>query len=256
MYKMEQTNIVNYVNECVKEFMSYIGVNTFPAFSIITKEMNLEKSKQQGFDSMAAAFYDVQTGTHRLEIWSKLYLPQLNAKYLVFHELTHILDAEVYSQRDKWKHMSNKGYTEYHAGQIDFMKLLGAENISSSFEFKMNQKIETVGGTKTAQEFVEMPRKLASELIGREDFPANLETLAVTLGIIFNYYGRRSVCLMYAGDYDDSADMSVIEGFLGKDTVKAFNNYMVGWFEAKKVTPIDMLYGKMILALAQKNKLG
>lgn len=43
MYKMEQTNIVNYVNECVKEFMSYIGVNTFPAFSILTKEMNLER---------------------------------------------------------------------------------------------------------------------------------------------------------------------------------------------------------------------
>lgn len=94
IYKTEQTNIVDYVNACVNEFMSYIGVKTFPTFSIITKEMDLEKSKQQGFDSMAAAFYDVQTGTHRLEIWSKLYLPQLNAKYLVFHELTHAKVAE------------------------------------------------------------------------------------------------------------------------------------------------------------------
>lgn len=250
---MEQTKIVDYVNACVNEFMSYIGVNTFPVFSIITKEMDLEKSKQQGFGSMAAAFYDVQTGTHRLEIWSKL--PQLNAKYLIFHELTHILDAEVYSQRDRWKHMSNKGYTEYHAGQIDFMKLLGAENISSPFEFKMNHKIETVGGTKTAQEFVDMPRKLASELIGRGDFPANLETLAVTMGLIFNYYGRRSVGMMYAGDYNDSVDMSVIDEFLGKDIVKVLNNYMVGWFDAEKVVPIDMLYGEMFLVLAQRNKL-
>lgn len=252
---MTQLKIEDYVISCVDEFKEYMGIDTFPVFSTVTKEIDLEKSKQQGFDSVATAFYDVQTGTHKLEIWSQLYLPQFNAKYLIFHELTHILDAEVYSQKDKLKHMSNKGYTEYHAGQIDFMKLLGAENVNQPFVFKMDQRIETFGESKTALEFVDMPRELASELIGRADFPANIETLAVTLGLIFNYYGRRSICLMYAENYNDNADMGAIENFLGKDPVKALNKYMQGWFDAKKVALIDMLFGRMILSLVQKNKL-
>ena len=106
--------------------------------------MTLEKPLKQGFDA-PAAFYDIPTGNHTLEIWSKLSLPQMNAAYLVFHEFTHIQDAEVYSQRDKFKHMSNKGYTEYHVAQIDFMKLLGAKSIAEPFSFSMKQSVETFG---------------------------------------------------------------------------------------------------------------
>ena len=203
----------------------------------------------------AAAFYDIPTGNHTLEIWSKLSLPQMNAAYLVFHEFTHIWDAEVYSQRDKLKHMSNKGYTEYHAAQIDFMKLLGAKSIAEPFSFSMKQSVETFGGTKTAKEFVDMPRNLANELISRKDFPANIETLATTMGAIFNYYGRRSICKMYATDYIDEADTSVIAGFIGEDTVKALDAFMLGWLDAGKVSLLDALYGKMIVSLVQRNKL-
>ena len=71
-----------------------------------------------------------------------------------------------------------------------------------------------------------MPRNLANELISREDFPANIETLATTMGAIFNYYGRRSICKMYATDYIDEADTSVIAGFIGEDTVKALDAFI------------------------------
>lgn len=47
-------------------------------FTIKSKEMTLEKSTKQGFDAPAAVFYDVSTGEHSLEIWSKLYLPQVD----------------------------------------------------------------------------------------------------------------------------------------------------------------------------------
>ena len=100
-----------------------------------------------------------------------------------------------------------------------------------------------------------MPRKHATKLISRKDFPRNIETLATTMGLIFNYYGRRSICKMYAIDYNDCADMDIIAGFIGQETIKALNDYMLGWFDAAKVSYIDTLYGQMIIALAKNNKL-
>ena len=245
-------DIKKYVQSCVDEYKSFVGISNFPSFSIKSKEMTLEKSQKQGFDAPAAVFYDILTGTHSLEIWSKLYLPQMNAKYLVFHEFTHIWDAEVYSQKDKVKHMSNKGYTEYHAAQIDFMKLLGAKSICEPFSFDVNQIFETVSGPKSASELVIMPLTLAAELISRNDFPANIETLTTTMGTIFNYYGRRSICKMYSVNYSDNADMSMIASFLGKDTVKVLDAYMLGWFDKNKVESIDKLYIRMVHTFASK----
>ena len=98
-------NITDYVRSCVDDFKHFVGIDSFPVFDVKSKEITIEKSLKQGFDSTAAVFYDIPTGRHTLEIWSKLSLPQMNAEYLVFHELTHIWDAEVFSQRDKLKHM-------------------------------------------------------------------------------------------------------------------------------------------------------
>jgi len=239
----------------VNDYKKFVKINNFPIFTIKPKEMTLEKSMKHGFDAPATVFYDVPTGAHSLEIWSRLYLPQMNAQYLVFHEFTHIWDAEVYSLKDKEKHISNKGYTEFHAAQIDFMRILGASNIYEPFSFNMNQKIETFGGTKTAIDFVEMPLNLATQLITRSDFPANIETLVTTLATIFNYYGRRSICKMYATNFKDVSDTSNIASFLGKDTINFLNTYMLGWFDKNKVRLIDELYKGMILTIVSKYNL-
>lgn len=118
-----------FIKNCESDFMRFCGIDSLPSYHIISKEMTLDKSQNEGFDSVASAFYDVSTGAHRLEMWVKLYLPQMNAEYLVFHELTHILDAETFSQKDKCKNVANKGYTEFHAAQNDFMQILGAKSI-------------------------------------------------------------------------------------------------------------------------------
>lgn len=119
----------------------------------------------------------------------------------------------------------------------------------------MNQKIETFSGTKTAKDFVDMPLNLATKLITRSDFPASIEILATTLATIFNYYGRRSICKMYAANFDDVGDTSTIKYFLGTDTIKALNAYMLGWFDKNKVSLIDELYKKMILTFVSKYNL-
>jgi len=227
-----------------------MGIESMPSYQLIPKDMSLELAKKQGFDSPAATFYDIPTGAHKLKIWSLV--PQLRADYLVFHEFTHILDAETYSKRDKNKHMSNRGYTEYHAAQIDFIKLLGAESISQPFSFSMSKTFETFGGTKTAADFVKTPHAHATELINRHDFPANIETLATTFGLIFNYYGRRSICQMYSIDYLENVDNSTIADLILKETVEALDKYMLGWFDSIHVATIDQLYQRMAISLAQQ----
>lgn len=61
---------------------------------------------------------------------------------------------------------------------------------------------------------------------------------------------------MYSVDFKDEIDNSAIEKFLGLDTVKALDTFMQGWFGPEKVAMIDMLYGRMVVSLAQKYKLG
>lgn len=251
-------DITTFVRSCVKDFQAFVGIDSFPAFIIKTKEITMDKAIKQGYEAPASAYYDTSTGLHSLEIWSKLSLPQMNAKYLVFHELTHIWDAEVYSRKDKVKHMSNKGYTEYHASQIDLLELLGVKNTAQPISFNMNQTVNTFSGTKTVKAYVDEARTLAIELIQRDDFPANIATLATTLGIIFNYYGRRSICKIHATNFEDNADMSVISAFIGENgdsTINALNNFMLGWLEPERVAFIDKLYHDMTFYLLKKYKL-
>lgn len=52
--------------------------------------------------------------------------------------------------------------------------------------------------------------------------------------------------------YTDNADVSAVSSFLGEDTVKALDSYMLGWFDANKVGLIDELYKRMILTFASR----
>ncbi len=208
-------------------------------------------ANKKGFGSFASHHYDIQTGTHFLYVWSDMYQPQLHAEYLLFHEFTHILDTEMYVQKDKIKNVMYKGFLEYHAGQIDFLKVLGVEKIDMSFNFSMKQMCETVCGPKVAEEFVIEAYDTSTNLINRSDFPADVETLATTFGLIFNYLGRRSTCKMYAVDYVEKVDNKVIENFIGKEPFKALNIFMNGWLAEDHIKLIGEFYFKMVISKTQ-----
>lgn len=249
---MKNDSLMRYIKECEEDYKQFLGISNFPKYELICKQLTLEKSEEQGFDSWATALYDIPTGKHSLEIWAELYTLESTGKYIVFHELTHILDDENIVGKDKFKYVANHGYTEYHASQIELMQLLGAKDICEHISFSVNSILETIGGEKTVKEFVEAPHFLAGELINRADFPANIETMKVTLGLIFNYFGRRSICKMYAKDYQDNEDNSNIAKLIYPETVTFLNGFMIGWFDKRKVTIINELYQRMILSLIKK----
>lgn len=242
----EQILLNTYVNQSAQRYIDFMGIEKLPQFRIVEKKLSLSDANKKGFGSFASHHYDIPTGTHSLEVWSDIYQPQLHAEYLLFHEFTHILDTEMYVQKDKMKNVMYKGFSEYHAGQIDLLKVLGVKKVDASISFSMKQIFETVGGPETAEKFVIAAHDTSTNLINRSDFPADVETLATTFGLLFNYWGRRSICKMYAVDYFEKVDNQTIEKCIRKEPFKALDAFMNGWLAENQIKLISEFYFKMI----------
>ena len=65
--------------------------------------------------------------------------------YILFHEFTHILDAETYARGDKVKYATSSGFTEYHASQIELLKMLGANSANEHISFSTKKMVKTIG---------------------------------------------------------------------------------------------------------------
>lgn len=247
-----KSELDRYVKACVEDYLKFIGESEFPEFEIITKRITLDTWKKQGYDCWAATLYNAAADKHILKVWEDVYLPQSKAEHVMFHELTHILDAERYAKGNKTKYMINEGFTEYHASQIEFMKLLGVSNIKDVVSFSMSQTFETIEGEKTALQLLRGIHETVVYSIEQADFPANFKIMTATLAGIFNYYGFRSICKMYAKDFKDEIDNSAIEKFIGKKTVKALDVFMLGWLEPERVAKVDTLFGNLVIYLVQK----
>lgn len=174
---------------------------------------------------------------------------------MLFHEFTHILDSEQYINGDKTRNVGVKGYLEYHAAQIVFLRLLNVKSVNQEFSFSVEQEIETVAGKQKAIDYVRKTHELARKLISKKEFPANQEMLSTAIGIVFNYWGRRSICKMYAVDYREEVDNSVIINFLGREGFDGWNNLMNGWLDKRMLETICDIYVNMIACLITKYSL-
>lgn len=250
--------IEKFVDKCAEEYKAFTGIDEMPKYKTVPITLSVEKANQKGYGFFARQLYDVTTGNQTLQIWEDLYKPQLHGKYCLYHEFTHMLDAEKYSQRDKIKNVANKGFTEYHAAQIELLYLLGAENISDDISFSMEQEFETVPGKKNVLGYVQDILNTVKSLLTRPDFPADIETLATTLGMIFNYWGRLSVCKMYAEDYQKYADQfsneAEIEQFFGTSIYNRLQKLMQGRLNDEQVALVDEIYLMTIIDKGQRMK--
>lgn len=246
--KNKQIILNLYVNQSAKRYADFMGIDKVPQFKIIEKKISLSDANRKGFGSFESHHYELTTGIHSLEVWSDIYQPQLHAEYLLFHEFTHILDTERYVRKDKIKNVMYRGFTEYHAGQIDLLKILGGKRVDEHYSFSMEQRLESVGNPKTVEEFVDAAHDTATSLINREDFPADVETLSITIGLIFNYWGRRSICRMYAVDYAEKVDNATIEKLIGSERYKALDELTYGWLDEVQIKRMAESYFELILS--------
>lgn len=241
-----------YIKKCEKEYKQLLEINDFPTYEIEYKEVSQKDSDDRGYGALGASRYDYKTGKHTLVVWSNIHTLGEAGKQTIFHEFTHILDDEFHVNKNAEKYVANHGYTEYHASQIGFLKVLGVQSIKQHILFSMRDFIDTESGYMTIQDYVNAPILLANELINRIDFPNNFEMLKDTMGVIFNYYGRRSICKMYSNDFQDSADTSVIAKLITPTMVTFLNTYLTKWLTNPQISVLGNFYKDIFMALVNR----
>lgn len=242
-----------YVRKCEIDFLKFMNVSCLPNYTITPINITPEKADSKGYAAPANVKYDFNTNTHHMSIWT--ILPTLTADYIMFHEFTHMIDTERFCKSNKIKYIANKGYTEYHASQVALMKMLGAKTIDSTLSFTMDQPVETYSGCISVTELLNTPLNTISEIIKRNDFPADIDTLSTVIGLAFNYYGYRSICQMFAQNYAGNENTSALKQLMGDSTVNLLDKLMYGWFDDAKVAIIDDICKNVIFWMLKKHNL-
>ena len=175
--------------------------------------------------------------------------------YILFHEFTHILDDELHAKGDKTRYAELSGFTEYHAAQVELMRMLNAEYVDAVFSFSMNTQIETVSGQKSVLQYINDKYQHACDLFSRSDFPANIETLKSALGIVYNYLGLRSICEMYSIDYTETNNYSAFLKYIPSFLFAILNSNMHGWLTSAQIETCCATYSYIIIPIIKEYKL-
>lgn len=240
---ISEQQYVELIKQYENDYIDFMGINKFPKYKLELYEIKTEETDMAGFGVVAQALYEPQTGQHTLRICTNIEVK----KYIVFHEFTHILDSEMYANKNAMRYVYLSGYTEYHASQVELMFLLGAQKISDNIWGKtMGSVIMTFPYEKTVEEYIVLKHQFVIDMMNKEGFPANVEALKVTLGVLYNYWGLRSICKLYLNDYQEYVDNSAIIRIFPSQLFSVMNFFMDGWFDDSKV---EMSFGPYSNAL-------
>lgn len=247
LYQQVKRIIDNYI----MEYRKFIGIDYSPNYELQLKEVSQEKADTDGIESPANTRFIIDIQKHILSIATNLSIE----KYIVFHELTHMLDSDLYVKGNKMRKMGLGGYTEYHASQIGFAELLGASEVENINSFSMNDICKTISGDKSILEYVREKQQTAIFLFNKEGFPADLKQLFDALGVLFNYWGLRSICEMYATDFVEIVDNDAFMECIPSNHFCAINRLMHGWLDEKQIEQSMIIYNTIICTIVQQRNL-
>lgn len=248
---MNRDSIMMRLKNYENEFRTFMNIEKFPIYELHIKEVSQITADTQGFEVAAATFYQPQTQKHTLLVSSNLEL----SKHLIFHEFTHMIDSEKYVNGDKMRYAGLSGFTEYHASQLELMQLLGATTYNEVLSFSMNTIITTFSGEKSVTQYIKERQQHAVELFSRADFPADLNALKSAIGVLFNYFGLRSICEMYATDYTEEVNNDAFLKYIPTQIFVILNNLMRGWLDNEKIELSVTVYMSIIFPLIKEYKL-
>lgn len=248
---MNRNSLIQQLKIYEKEYKVFMDIQEFPKYDLSTKKASLYLANTQGFDSVATTSYQPKIKKHSLHISTNLSIE----KYVLFHEFTHMLDSEIYANGDSIRYAGISGFTEYHASQVELLQLLGVDRVNEKISFSMNTIITTIAGEKSVYQYVKEKQQHAIELFSRTDFPADLNTLKSAFGVLYNYYGLRSICEMYAVDYTEEI---ANEAFLKSIPTQQFvvmNRLMHGYLSNEQIELCMKVYLEIIFPLIKEYNL-
>ena len=236
------------VKKIETEYIAFMGLERMPVYKIEAKSVSLSRAETEGFESIAQTVYKLDTKEHTLIVADNVNIEP----YLLYHEFTHILDVEIYVGAGKIKNAFLSGYTEYHASQIELLKMLGLKSAKEHIAFSISKNITTIAGDKTVGQYVDTKRRQAIELFQRKDFPNSIEQLKTAIDVLFNYWGLRSICYMYCKDYNEETDNTAFTHHIPVNTFNQMDQLMVGWLSERLIDICCKGYGAMIMPLIEK----
>lgn len=188
------------ISEYEKEYKAFMGIKAFPPYRV------------EETDSGVEVGYDFTTYVHTLGIPSDVDRESL------FEAFTHILDAEQYGKADEERIKYGKGFIEYHTGQVMLIHKLGTKTINDSLNFSMD---DTIGDLTVKEYVLEKYQKAVDALTSDRPDEA--------LWALYYFLGVKSICEMYAGDFDRGEyDMSVFIDKLSRPVFNKIDNHMHG----------------------------
>ena len=219
----------------VDAYMAFMGIDSFPPFTEECFDLDLNQEHIKA----AKAEYDYQTKEQKLHVPSGINIP----RFLLYHELTHILDMNNYSTGERNHDYCLTGFTEYHASQVELMVLLGADKVTDRISFSMSDSANYLGWS--VKDFVDNKFNIAKDLI----ISANSAERLDGLGVLYNFLGLRSICIMYSKDYDDKYTYQTFMEKLSTMQIYHLRNTMTGWIE--DVEKAVALYSNVVGAVYQ-----
>ena len=201
----------------VTNYKQFMGIDSFPVFDVKYYTLDLTGDYSYG----ARAEYDVKTKAHTLM------LPRNcgASKFLLFHELTHILDMETLASGEKNHDFCLTGYMEYHASQVELMIMLGADSVKDLLSFSMQDHVEQSDWTFV--QYVNNKLNTAQRLIADK----NQQTRVDGLNAFFNFLGLKSVCGMFAKDFEETYSYQGIMAKMSSPLFMELRRTYSGWID-------------------------
>ncbi|MDO4798213.1 MAG: hypothetical protein Q4A01_09375 [Coriobacteriales bacterium] len=245
--------LISYIKRMESSYRDFMGGVSLPQMELQT--MSLEEMRAQLAN--AEVIYNPTTNAYTFRVFEQINHPAIakDCEYIIFHEFTHALDISRYGAGNRDKYNQLRGYLEYHASQVELMKMLGASTFHQTIEFSLLDKVCDTNGEVTVLEFIEQGMNATSELMSKPDFKQNLNLVFHAVGTLYNYLGRISICRMYATDFD--AYSSALEqkcageGLFGSEMWKSIRTLFNGMMTDSLIDLGGMLYYGSLLQLCR-----
>ena len=219
----------------VERYKKFMEIDEFPPFEIEYFKVN-DNEKNTSF---ARAEYDYVLKQHTLYIPSNPNIPE----FILFHELTHIMDMENLKTGDKVYDYCLTGYMEYHASQVELIVGLGATKISDSISFSMMDSI--IGFNVSVQKYLDSKYKIVQEQLMKKEPQEKHKGVDV----FFNFLGLKSICKKYSVDFIDNYScqeiLNIVSIFLFNEINKTYSGKIV---DVRKAV---ILYSNLINILCE-----
>ena len=90
------------------------------------------------------------------------------------------------------------GYMEYHASQVELLVMMGATTINDRISFSVSDSLN--GIDESVLQYLETKLDMAKRMIQDPELKKRVDGL----GAIFNFFGLKSICYMFATDFVDN----------------------------------------------------